>query len=97
MLVLPRQGYSSKEFANFKLHTCSWQAQFNSQLKFYDCLGGLFQHGANKHKYAFEAVCITLQYAMDLGEPWFITMGCGSSYGVGSHRKPKKFDLHQTG
>jgi hypothetical protein len=45
--------------------------EFNSRLKFYDCLGGLFRHGADKHKYAFEAICVTLQYAMDLGEPIF--------------------------
>jgi hypothetical protein len=42
-----------------------------SQLKFYDCLGGLFPHGVNKHKHTFEAVCVTLQYAMDLGKPIF--------------------------
>jgi hypothetical protein len=71
MLVLPRQGYSSKDFANFKSRAGSRQEQFNIRLKFYDCLGGLFQHGADKHKYAFEAVCVTLQYAMDLGEPIF--------------------------
>ena len=35
------------------------------------CLGGLFRHGVAKHKAAFEAVCVTLQYAMDLGEPIF--------------------------
>jgi hypothetical protein len=47
------------------------QELFNSRLKFYDCLGGLFRHGVAKHKAAFEAVCVTLQYAMDLGEPSF--------------------------
>jgi hypothetical protein len=48
-----------------------YQPPFNSRLKFYDCLGGLFRHGVAKHKAAFEAVCVTLQYAMDLGEPIF--------------------------
>jgi hypothetical protein len=71
MLVLPRQGYSSKDSANIKLHACSQQEQFNSRLKFYDCLGGLFCHGVDKHKHTFEAVCVTLQYTMDLGEPIF--------------------------
>jgi DDE superfamily endonuclease len=71
MLVLPRQGYSSKDFANFKSRARARQEQFNSRLKFYDCLGGLFRHGVDKHKHAFEAVCVTLQYAMDLGEPIF--------------------------
>jgi hypothetical protein len=33
--------------------------------------GGLFRHGVAKHKAAFEAVCVTLQYAMDLREPIF--------------------------
>ena len=72
MLVLPRQGYSSKDFAKFKARARARQEQcFNSRLKFYDCLGGLFRHGVAKHKAAFEAVCVTLQYAMDLGEPIF--------------------------
>jgi hypothetical protein len=31
----------------------------------------LFPHGVNKHKHTFEAVCVTLQYAMDLGKPIF--------------------------
>jgi hypothetical protein len=44
------------------------QPPFNSRLKFNDCLGGLFRHG---QKAAFEAICVTLQYAMDLGEPIF--------------------------
>jgi hypothetical protein len=61
MLVLPRQGYLSKEFANFKSRARARQEQFNSRLKFYDYLGGLFRHVANKHKYVFEAVCVTLQ------------------------------------
>jgi hypothetical protein len=60
MLVLPRQANSRAR-----------QEQFNSRLQFYDCLGGLFRHGVAKYKAAFEAVCITLQYAMDLGEPIF--------------------------
>jgi hypothetical protein len=47
------------------------QEKFNSRLKFYDFLGGLFRQGVAKHKAAFEAVCVTLQYAMDLGEPIF--------------------------
>jgi hypothetical protein len=52
------------QFAPFRL-ICSPSAQFN------DYLGGLFRHGVAKHKAAFEAVCVTLQYAMDLGEPIF--------------------------
>jgi hypothetical protein len=71
MLVLLRQGYLSKDFVNFKSCACSQQEQFNSWLKCYDCLGVLFCHGVNKHKHAFEPVCVTLQYAMDLGDPIF--------------------------
>lgn len=71
MLVLPRQGYSSKDFAKFKARARARQEQFNSRLKFYNSLGGLFRHGVDKHKHAFEAICVTLQYAMDLGEPVF--------------------------
>jgi hypothetical protein len=67
MLVLPRQGYASKDFANFKSRARSRQEQFNSRLKFYDCLGGLFRHGVDKHKYTFEAVCVTLQYPVRHG------------------------------
>jgi hypothetical protein len=31
----------------------------------------LFWHRVDKHRYALEAVCITLQYTMDLGQPIF--------------------------
>lgn len=40
---------------------------FNGRLKFFNCLSQTFRHGINKHKMAFEAVCVTVQYQMDNG------------------------------
>lgn len=71
MLVLPRQGYGGKEVRNFKGRVRSRHETFNSRLKFYSCLSGLFRHGELKHKHAFEAVCVTVQYEMDNGAPIF--------------------------
>jgi hypothetical protein len=66
------------------------QEQFNSRLKFfYDCLGGLFRHGDDTHKYAFEAIFVSLQYAMDLGEPIFDVVHHDAAAGQVEEQKPK--------
>jgi DDE superfamily endonuclease len=82
MLVLPRQGYSSKDFVNFKSHACSQQEQFNSRLKFYDCLGGLFCHGSTSTSTPLRLSALLCNMPWTWVSPSlmsFIMMGCSSS------------------
>ena len=81
MLALPRQGYGGKEFRNFKSRVRCRHETFNSRLKFYSCLSQVFRHGVEKHKHAFEAVCVTVQYEMDNGAPIFDAVHHGGETG----------------
>lgn len=69
MLALPHPGYGGQAFRNFKSRARLRHETFNKLLKCYDCLSNIFRHGIEKHKIAFEAICITCQYVMDNGDP----------------------------
>ena len=69
MLALPRPGYGSKEFRQFKARVRCRQESFNKRLKDYSCLANVFRHGMHKHGHAFRAICVTVQYAMENGSP----------------------------
>ena len=43
----------------------------NSRLKEFAVLSECFRHKIEKHKIAFEAVCVIVQYSMDNGRPLF--------------------------
>ena len=61
----------SKELYNFKTRVRSRHEAFNGRLKKFECLNNTFRHGTKKHKYAFEAVVVIVQYQMDNGSPLF--------------------------
>lgn len=63
--------YDSKALANFKTRARLRQETFNGRLKTFACLKQIFRHSIDKHKLAFEAVCVTVQYQMDNGAPLF--------------------------
>ena len=43
----------------------------NGRLKEFVILSGRFRHKIEKHKIAFEAVCVIVQYSMENGRPLF--------------------------
>ena len=57
----------SKELMRFKSQIHLHHETFNGWIKFLCCLGLPFHHCIDKHKIAFEAVCIIIQYQMDNG------------------------------
>lgn len=66
MLATPNTNDSS-ELKNFKSRARLRHETFNGRLKFFKCLADVFRHGVDKHKMAFEAVCVIVQYQMDNG------------------------------
>lgn len=56
-----------KPLRRFKSRARLRQETFNGRLKKFNCLENTFRHGVAKHKLAFEAVCVTVQYQMDNG------------------------------
>jgi DDE superfamily endonuclease len=66
MLSTP-DALDSKELNNFKSRARLRHETFNGRLKFFHCLSDTFRHDLDKHKLAFEAVCVIVQYQMDNG------------------------------
>jgi hypothetical protein len=56
-----------KELKNFKSRVRCRHETFNGRLKAFKCLSETFRHGIEKHKIAFEALCVIVQYQMDNG------------------------------
>jgi hypothetical protein len=107
MFLKPQPGYGSKDFRKYKARVRSRHESFNGKLKKYGCLNQTFRHviceNNEKHKLAFEAVCVTCQYEMDNGLPIFDavhhnvdddpelgTTRQQSTPSTSSHRKKKK-------
>ena len=44
---------------------------FNCKMKKYQSMDGVWRHGKDKHRMAFYAICVTLQYQMENGSPLF--------------------------
>ena len=44
---------------------------FNCKIKKYQSMDGVWRHGEDKHRMAFYAICVTLQYEMENGSPLF--------------------------
>ena len=64
-------SFDPKDLAKFKSRGRARHETFNGRLKFYDILNKTFRHGVCKHKLAFEAVAVTVQYQMDHGAELF--------------------------
>ena len=54
-----------------KGRACSRHEAFNGKIKNFSALAEPFRHGINKHKIAFEAICIIVQYQLENGSPLF--------------------------
>jgi hypothetical protein len=71
LLSVPN-SMGSNELERFKSRARLRHETFNGRLK---CFGSLsaqtFRHGFDKHKFAFEAVVVTVQHQMDNGSPIF--------------------------
>ena len=65
MVALPRVGHGSKEFRNFKSRARYRHETFKS-------MDDTFRHGEEKHKLAFQAVCVTVQYQKEHGAKVFV-------------------------
>lgn len=56
---------------NFKSRALSRHETFNGRLTKYAVLRECFRHGFTRHPLAMEAVCVIVQYQMDLGDELF--------------------------
>ena len=63
--------FDSKKLQNFKSRARLRQETFNGRLKYFSVLSETFRHSIAKHKLAFEAICVIVQYQMDNGSPIF--------------------------
>ena len=63
--------YDSPEVNNFKSRVRLRHETFNRRLKDFNMLSERFQHNLDKHKAAFEAIVVIVQYQMDNGSPIF--------------------------
>ena len=61
----------SKMLHNHKARIRCRQESFNGRLKNYAILSQCFRHDLKKHKVALEAIAVTIQYQMDLGDELF--------------------------
>jgi len=59
------------ELHNFKARVRSRHETFNGRIRDFSVLSNTFRHKQDKHKHAFEAVCVTIQYQMENGNPLF--------------------------
>ena len=81
--VIGDKGYSGDEkvsinnrqdsdaVCKFKKTARAPHEALNGRLKEFVILSGRFRHKIEKHKIAFEAVCVVVQYSMENGRPLF--------------------------
>ena len=70
MLSLPYHG-DSAELKSFKSRARCRHESVNGRIKNFRAMEDTFRHGKEKHKIAFEAVCVIVQYQMDNGAEVF--------------------------
>jgi len=70
MLAFPNPT-DSKELAKFKARVRCRQEHFHSRLRKYAALDIVFKHGMTKHKSVVNAVCLLVQYDLDLCSEMF--------------------------
>ena len=66
LLAFPNKA-DSKELALFKSRARARHETLNGRLKMFNILSETFRHAGDKHKVAFEAVCVLVQYQLDNG------------------------------
>jgi hypothetical protein len=69
--ISTRNKLDSVAVKTFKRRARARHETFNGRLKNFKILAERFRHGVVKHKTAFEAVCVMVQYEMENGHPMF--------------------------
>ncbi|KAI2492569.1 hypothetical protein MHU86_21990 [Fragilaria crotonensis] len=64
-------SHDTLELRTFKSRARARHETFNARIKTFACLDQRFRHGMDKHKVCFEAVCVIVQYQLELGSPLF--------------------------
>jgi hypothetical protein len=67
-LIASLQG---TELYRFKSRARLRHETFNGRIKHFASLRDTFRHGEEKHRLAFEAICVTVQYQMENGKPLY--------------------------
>jgi DDE superfamily endonuclease len=70
-MLCPPDEVDSPALNNFKSRARLQHETFNGRLKRFQCLSETFRHTQEKHRLAFEAVCVITQYQMDNGSPLY--------------------------
>ena len=65
--LAPPDCLESKGLQNFKSRARLRQETLNGRLKKFAALEQTFRHGLQKHKLAFEAICVIVQNTMNCG------------------------------
>lgn len=73
IVVSTPNSHEPSVLRKFKSRARARHESFNGRLKNFRILDERFRHGVNKHQVAFEAVCVIVQYQMELGSPLFDT------------------------
>ena len=66
MIAFPNAA-DSNELAAFKSRARARHETLNGRLKMFECLNNTFRHTTEKHRMAFQAVCVLVQYQLDNG------------------------------
>ena len=64
MFSTPNQ-FNDKIVHNFKSRARARHETFNGRIKKYNSMKETFEHSTQKHKLAFEAIVVTIQYTLD--------------------------------
>jgi DDE superfamily endonuclease len=63
--------HDSRQVSDFKTRARARHETFNKRIKSFKVLSQQFRHKVEKHKVAFEAVCVLTQYDVENGHPLF--------------------------
>jgi hypothetical protein len=68
---ITRNPFDSADAKKIKRHVRGRHEVFNRRVKMFKVLSETFRHNIDKHKCAFEAVCVVVLYEMENGYPLF--------------------------
>jgi hypothetical protein len=72
-----------EELRRFKSRARARHESFNGRIKNFKCLAERFRHGKHKHQICFEAVCVIVQYQLDMMNIWIWINVDSQGEGVG--------------
>lgn len=64
-------SHDAKELRAFKSRARARHESFNGRIKSFKVMAETFNKGIDKHRACFEAVCVIVQYQLELGSPLF--------------------------